>query len=262
MSELDVQQQGPVRRITLSRPERRNALSRSLVASLYEAFAGIVEGGETRVVVLSGNGPAFCAGGDISEYAESAAEGRSGRDASRLADLLARMANCPAPIVARVHGAVYGGGVGLVCASDIAIAAEGSRFSLSEARLGLVPAVISPYVLEALGPRQARAHMLLAAPFGVEEALRSGLVHRAVPEVALDGVVEETVADLLRGAPGAMATIKRIPSMLKGLDPAATRLATAELLTSRLGSDEAKEGLRAFLEKRPPAWIPQESGSR
>lgn len=262
MSELDVQQEGPVRRITLSRPERRNALSRSLVAALYEAFADIADGGDTRVVVLSGNGPAFCAGGDIAEYAVSAAEGRSQADASRLADLLAMMASCPAPIVARIQGAAYGGGVGLVCASDVAIAAEGTRFSLSEARLGLVPAVISPYVLEALGPRQARAHMLLAAPFGVEEALRCGLVHLVVPAEALDGAIEESVADLMRGAPGALTTIKRVPSMLKGLDAAAARTATAELLSSRLGSDEAREGLRAFLEKRSPAWVPHEQGAR
>jgi methylglutaconyl-CoA hydratase len=262
LADLDIQQEGPVRRIILARPARRNALSRSLVAALYEAFAGIAEGGKTRIVVLSGDGPAFCAGGDIAEYAESAAEGRSQTDASRLADLLATMTSCPAPIVARVNGAAYGGGVGLVCASDIAIAAEGTRFSLSEARLGLVPAVISPYVIEAFGARQARAHMLLSAPFGVEEALRCGLVHRVVPAEALDTAIEETIADLLRGAPGALATIKRIPAMLNGLDAAATRTATAGLLSERLGSEEAREGLRAFLEKRSPAWVPQELATR
>jgi methylglutaconyl-CoA hydratase len=262
MNELDIQQNGPVRRITLFRPARRNALSRSLVAALHEAFAGITERGETRVVVLAGDGPAFCAGGDITEYAESAAEGRSQTDASRLADLLATMTSCPAPIVARVHGAAYGGGIGLVCASDVVIASEGTRFSLSEARLGLVPAVISPYVIEALGTRRARAHMLLAAPFGVEEALRCGLVHRVVPAESLDAAIDETVADLLRGAPGALATIKRIPSMLNGLDEAATRSATAGLLSARLGNDEAREGLRAFLEKRPPAWVPKELAGR
>ena len=262
MSELNIHREGSVLRITLSRPARRNALSRSLVAALYEAFAGIAEGGETRVVVLSGDGPAFCAGGDIAEYAESAAEGRSETDASRLADLLATMASCPAPIVARVHGAAFGGGVGLVCASDVVIAAEGTRFSLSEARLGLVPAVISPYVIETFGARRARAHMLLSAPFDVEEALRCGLVHRIVPAEALDAATDDIVAELLRGAPGALATIKRIPSMLRGLDPAATRTATAGLLSAQLGNDEAREGLRAFLEKRPPSWVPQGLASR
>jgi methylglutaconyl-CoA hydratase len=255
--ELTIAQEGPVLRITLNRPSRRNALSRSLVAALDEAFAGIGEGGETRVVVLAGEGQTFCAGGDIAEYAEAAEEGRAGTDAERLAGLLARMVESPVPIVARVHGAAFGGGVGLVCAADIAIAAEGTRFSLSEARLGLVPAVISPYVIAALGARVAKAQMLLAAPFGVDDALRIGVVHRVVPAEQLDSAIDETVADLLQGAPGALATIKRIPAMLSGLDAEATRATTTGLLAERLGSEEAREGLRAFLEKRPAEWVPE-----
>lgn len=257
MDDLTVLQSGPVRRITLARPARRNALSRAFVAALHEAFGGIAEGGETRVVVLAGDGPAFCAGGDIAEYAEAAASGRARSDAETLAGLLAKIAGCPVPVVARVHGAAFGGGVGLVCAADVAIAAEGTRFSLSEARLGLVPAVISPYVLAALGAREATAKMLLASPFGADEALRCGLVHRVVPGEQLDEAVEGTIADLLRGAPGALATIKRIPALLSGLDAAARREATAGLLAERLASDEAREGLRAFLEKRPASWLPE-----
>jgi methylglutaconyl-CoA hydratase len=257
LDELNVVQNGPVRRITLTRAARRNALSRSLVASLYDAFVVVGTGGETRVVVLAGDGPAFCAGGDIAEYAEAATAGRAQADAEKLADLLAAMAGCPVPIVARVHGVAFGGGIGLVCAADIAIAAEGTRFSLSEARLGLVPAVISPYVVAALGAREAKAQMLLAAPFGTDEAVRCGLVQRAVPIEELDAAVEDAIANLLRGAPGALATIKRIPAMLSGLDVAATRVATTGLLAERLASDEAREGLRAFLEKRPAAWVPE-----
>ena len=254
--DLTIVQAGSVRRITLARPDRRNALGRALVAALHAAFAAIKEGGETRVVLLAGDGPTFCAGGDIAEFASAAADCHAAADAAALADLLATMAACPAPIVARVHGAAYGGGVGLVSAADVALAAEGTRFSLSEARLGLVPAVISPYVFAALGEREAKARMLRAAPFGAEEALRCGLVHQVVPAAALYAAVEEVVAELLHGAPGALAAIKRLPAAVSSTEPAATRAATTALLVDRLASDEGREGLRAFLEKRPAAWVP------
>jgi len=259
---LIVRQDGPVRRITLARPERRNALSRELVSALGAAFAGVEAGGETRVVVLAGDGPAFCAGGDIAEFAETAATGRARGDAEGLTALFAAIADCPAPVVARVHGTAYGAGVGLVAAADLAIAAEDARFSLSEARLGLVPAVVAPYVVPALGPRAARALMLLAAPFGVDVALRHGLILRAAPPDGLDAAVAETVGDLLRGAPGAHELIKRLPSMVGGADPAAGRSAMTDLLTERLASEEARAGFRAFLDKRPAPWVPAETGSR
>jgi methylglutaconyl-CoA hydratase len=256
VSELLVVQDGPVRRITLNRPDRRNALSRSLMSALGDAFADVGEGGETRVVVLAGEGPAFCAGGDIGEFVASAREGNAASDATHLAATLETIATCPVPVIARVQGAAFGGGVGMVCVADIAIAAEGSRFSLSEARLGLVPAVISPYVLASLGPRAATAQMLLAALFGVDDALRMGLIHRVVAADELDSAVETAIADLLKGAPGALATIKRLPAMLAGADAATARAVTTMMLTERLASDEAQEGLRAFLEKRSPAWVP------
>lgn len=255
---LRIAQDGPVRRLTLARAARRNALGRTLVAALHRAFVAIEEGDGTRVVLLAGDGPVFCAGGDIAEFAEAADTGRAGAgaDAAGLADLLAAMAACPAPIVARVHGAAYGGGVGLVCAADVAVAAEGTRFSLSEARLGLVPAVIAPYVVAALGGREAKAQMLRAAPFDADDAMRCGLIHQVVPADTLDAAAEDVVADLLRGAPGALAAIKRLPAALNGADPAATRAATTALLVERLASAEGQEGLRAFLEKRPAAWAP------
>lgn len=260
--ELAIGQDRPVLRITLSRPERRNALSRSLVAALGHVFASILEGGETRVVVLSGAGPVFCAGGDISEFAESAEQGHARADAEGITGLLHAMATCPVPVVARVHGAAFGGGVGLVCSADLAIAAEGTRFSLSEARLGLAAATIAPHVVAAIGAREAKARMLLATPFGVEEALRIGLIHRAVPADALDAALEETVASLLHGAPGAHTAIKRLPAVINEADPGATRAAMTDLLVERLASEEGREGLRAFLEKRPPAWVPEGAQSR
>jgi methylglutaconyl-CoA hydratase len=251
---LSITRQGPVLRLTLSRPQRRNALSRALVGALLDAITA-VDPSTTRVIVLAGEGAAFCAGGDISEYAESAAAGRAEADAETLTALLAAMTACPLPIAGRVHGSAYGGGFGLVCACDLAIAAAGSTFSLSEARLGLIPAVISPYVFAALGPREAKARMLLATPFGTDDALRMGLIQAAVAAEELDAAVDRAVADLLKGAPGALAGVKqRLPAIFAGVDGEAVRAATAGLLAERLGSDEAKEGLRAFLEKRPPTW--------
>jgi methylglutaconyl-CoA hydratase len=254
-----VVQDGPVRRITMTRAPRRNALSRALVAGLHRAFAEIAEGGETRVVVLAGDGPVFCAGADIGEFIEAAESGRAVADGEGIVDLLGAISACPAPVIARVHGAAFGGAVGLVAACDLAVAADGTRFSLSEARLGLVAAVIAPYVFAALGPREARARILLASPFDAQEALRIGLIHRLAPEDGLDAAIEETIAELLKGAPGALAAIKRLPAMLQGRDPAATRAATTGLLAERLTSEEAQEGLRAFLEKRPPAWVPRDA---
>lgn len=243
-----------VLRITMARSSRRNALSRRLVWELLEAFAAVTVDGKTRVVVLSGEGPVFCAGGDIGEYAESAAAGTAAADAETLAELLAAIVDCPAPVVARVHGAAYGGGFGLLCAADLTIAAEATSFSLSEARLGLIPAVISPYVFAALGEREAKARMLLAASFGSTDALRIGAVHRVVPAAELDAAVDATVADLLRGAPGALAGIKRLPALFSGADWDLVRITTTQLLEERLGSAEGLEGLRAFLEKRRPSW--------
>jgi len=255
MTTLVITDRGPVRRLTLARPAQRNALSRALVVELRDAFASITPAGETRVVLLAGDGPVFCAGGDIAEFATAADEGRARADAEGLVDLLAAMTACPLPVVVRVQGAAYGGAVGLVAAADVAVAGESARFALSEARLGIVPAVVGPYVVAALGPREAKARMLLAAPFVAEEALRVGLVHRVAADDALDEAVDAVVADLLRGAPGALTTIKRLPGMVAGVEPLATRDAMTSLLADRLASDEGKEGLRAFLAKRPASWV-------
>lgn len=256
--EVRVERDGAVLRVTMARSARRNALSRSLVAGLHRAFLDIRPGDGTRVVVLAGEGPAFCAGGDIEEFAAAAADGLAKSDAEGIVNLLAAMTACPLPIVARVHGAAFGGALGLICAADIAIAAEGTRFALSEARLGLVAAVIAPYVYTALGKREARARILRAAPFDAETALRIGLVHEVAPAEGLDAAVDACVEDLLRGAPGALATIKRLPEAL-GHSPAVIRNSVIDLLAERLASDEGQEGLRAFLEKRPAAWAPTES---
>jgi methylglutaconyl-CoA hydratase len=254
---LKVSQDGPVRRLTMARPERRNSLSRALVAELHREFSALAEGGATRVVVLSGEGPVFCSGADIGEFLEVAESGKALEDAEHVAALFAAIVDCPVPVLARVEGGAYGGGVGLVCAADIVIASDNTKFSLSEARLGLVPAIISPYVVAALGEREAKARMLLASPFDASEALRIGLIHSVVPANELYAAVEAAISSLLQCAPGAHAGIKRLPRQLKSLDPAAVRAFTTSLLAERLATDETREGLSAFLEKRPPAWMPE-----
>lgn len=252
--ELIVRQDGPVLRVSLNRPHKRNALSRSLVAALRQAFDQAAANAGARVVVVAGEGPVFCAGGDIEQFVASAADGQARSDAEGLTGLLAAIAACPLPVVVRAQGAAFGGAVGLIAAADIAIAADDTRFSLSEARLGMAPAVVGPYVVAALGPRAAKAHMLLAAPFEAAEALRIGLVHQAVPAADLDAAVDAAVANLLKNAPGALHRIKALSRDLAS-DPGAHRAATVELLVERLGSDEGREGLSAFLEKRPAAWV-------
>lgn len=254
---LNVIRDGPVLRLTLDRPERRNPLSRVLVAEMHRELVAIEEGDATRVVVLASEGPVFSAGADIGEFLEAAESGQALEDAEQVAALFAAIYECPAPVVARVEGSAFGGGVGLLCAADIVLASDEAKFSLSEARLGLIPAVISPYVLAALGEREAKAKMLLAAPFNAQEALRVGLVHAVVPATELDAAVAQTIASVLHCAPGALAAIKRLPRQLKPLDAAVARSLTTRLLADRLASDEAREGLKAFLEKRAPAWVPE-----
>jgi methylglutaconyl-CoA hydratase len=259
---LGVRHDGDVCVITLNRPARRNALSRELIAALHESIGSVAEGDGTRVVVLAGNGPVFCAGGDIAEYAEAAGTPRASANAEALARLLAAIADCPVPVVARVHGDAYGGGVGLLCAADIVVATPGGRFSLSEARLGLVPAAIARYMLLAMGERQALAQMLLAAPFGAMEARDWGVVHRVVPDGELDAAIEAVIGQLRLGAPSALATVKRLPRLLAGRDRDQQHAAVVDLHADTLASDEGREGLAAFLDKRRPAWAPPDRDRR
>ncbi len=254
-SDLIVSCDGPVLYLTLDRPERRNALSRSLVTALHHAIEAAGDDGATRAIVLAGAGKTFCAGGDISEYAHAPDASGALEDGRALARLLRAMTSSPLPIVARAHGGIFGGGVGLLSASDIVAAAETATFALSEARLGIVPAVISPYVIAAIGPREAKARMLRAAPFGAETALRIGLAHEVVPDEELDVAVDRVLGDLLRCAPGALGVAKSIPAMLATADPAGLEAQTVALFGQRVTSDEGREGLRAFTEKRPAVWM-------
>jgi methylglutaconyl-CoA hydratase len=245
VSALRIEQDGAVLRVTLARPERRNAFDAALIAELTQAFADV---GDARAVVLSGEGESFCAGADV-EWQRASIDlsyDENVEDALRLYRMCETIDACPAPVVARVHGYALGGGSGLVACADIAVAAENTVFGFSEVRLGIIPAVISPFVFAKIGPGAARRWFLTGERFGADIALRIGLVHEVAADP--DGAVGEVVDSLLAGGPEAVRAAKRLT-----LDQPRGR-ETAEIAAARRTSDEGQEGLRAFLEKRAPTW--------
>jgi len=243
---LTVERDGPVLRITLARPDRRNAFDAALIAELAEAFVDV---GRARAVVLAGEGKSFSAGADVDWMRASAglSYDENVADANALRRMLEAIDGCPAPVVARVQGHALGGGAGLVAAADIAIASEDAVFAFSEVKLGIIPAVISPFALAKIGPGAARRYFLTGERFDAETALRIGLVHEVAPD--LDGTVDAVVAELLSAGPHAARWAKRL--VRERPDGAET----ARWIAERRTSEEGQEGLAAFLEKRPPAWM-------
>ena len=248
-----------VARLDLDRGEVHNAFDDALILELTEALKALEGDPAVRVVVLAGRGPSFSAGADLKwmKAMAKASEKDNRRDARQLAKLMRALDSLDRPTVARVRGAAFGGGVGLVACCDIAIAAEGARFGLTETRLGLVPAVISPYVLDAIGPRQARRLFMTAETFDAREAERLGLVHQCVPDDQLDAAVDRTVAHLLRAGPVAVVEAKRLARRIAQPDPKRRRELdeeNADLIARIRVSPEGQEGLKAFFAKRPPKW--------
>ena len=246
MAGLRTQRDGPVYRVTLARPERRNAFDAELIADLTEAFAFV---GDARAVVLSGEGESFCAGADV-EWQRSSIDlsyDENVEDAMRLYEMCQAVDTCPAPVIARVQGYALGGGSGLVACADIAVAASDAVFGFSEVRLGIIPAVISPFVLPKIGPAAARRYFLTGERFDAETALRIGLVHEVAPEP--DAAVEHVVDALLRGGPEAIRAVKAL------IRERPAGIETARIAADRRTSDEGQEGLRAFLERRSPSWM-------
>jgi len=256
-SRLRVEDDGIVVRVTLARPQVRNAFDEELIADLTRAFQSVGE--SRRAVVLSGEGPSFCAGADIAWMRRAGGYSREENeaDALRMARMLAAIDGCPKPVVAVVHGAAIGGGVGLVAAADIAIAAEGTVFSLSEVKLGILPSVISPYVLRAIGPRQARRYFLTGERFDAREALRIGLAHLVAPAEEIPASCDRLVAALLTSGPEAVGAAKSLIARVAGRSPEEVMPLTVQTIAERRASAEAREGLSAFLEKRPPSWSPK-----
>lgn len=257
-SALDIQIDARgVAHLTLDRPDVLNAFDESLIAQISHAFLTLEANPQVRVILLSARGRVFCAGADVAWMRRAAANTHEDNliDARRFAGMMHAIQSSSRPVVARVQGGAYGGGVGLICAADIVIAAEHAVFSVSEAKLGILPAVIGPYLTNAVGLRQARRLALTASSITAAEALSIGLVHEIAPEAQLDGVVEKTLGDLLRCGPHAQAEIKKLFGTFSvGLITEDVRDRTASAIAQVRAGPEAKEGFGAFTEKRKPAW--------
>jgi methylglutaconyl-CoA hydratase len=261
MPSLDIRHNRRVATVTLRRPEVHNALNPEMIAELGQAFGDLAASSETRVIVLAAEGKSFCAGADLhwmqavagQTFEENVAEAMS------LARMLETIYHCPKPVVGRVQGAAFGGGVGLAAVCDIVVAAESAVFSFSETKLGLIPAVISPFVLRKLAPGMARRCFISAERIPAVEGRQIGLVSEVVPsEAELDEAVDRWTARLLANGPEAMAACKQLVEEISGSasPPWGEVLAlAARRIAERRASEEGQEGMRAFLEKRPPRWL-------
>ena len=246
MGALRIERDDGVLRVTLARPETRNAFDSDLIAELAEAFVDV---GKARTVLLAGDGPSFCAGADV-EWMRSSVNldfEANVADANALRGMLEAIDRCPAPVVARVQGHALGGGAGLVACCDIAVAEPRAVFAFSEVKLGIIPAVISPFALAKIGPSWARRYFLTGERFDAATALRIALVHEV--DADLDGAVERILAELASAGPRAARHAKRL--VLERPDGPET----ARRIAARRTSDEGQEGLRAFLERRSPSWV-------
>lgn len=254
---LDIDPRG-VATMTLNRPEVHNAFNDDLIARITETVDAVEADPAVRVVKIAGNGKSYSAGADLNWMRRMADYSReeNREDALKVARMFNRLATLRCPTVAVVHGNAFGGGVGLIAACDIAVAADDARFSLSEVKLGLIPATISPYVVDAVGPRQARRLFLTAERFDARQAMAFGLVHAVSPGDRLDETVDVFVSQLLENGPESLAASKALVSAVanRPIDEA-VMVDTAERIAERRASDEGREGVAAFLGKRPPGWI-------
>jgi len=261
---LRLERSGPndaIARVTLARPEVHNAFNANLIAELRQTFTALAREGPTdlRVVVLAGDGPSFCAGADI-DWMRAAiqldVEGNE-QDAMAFADTLEAIDTCPVPVIARVHGPALGGGSGLCAVSDLVIAEAGAKFGFTETRLGILPAVISPFVIARIGETHARALFPGGRRFDAIRAQRIGLVHEVVEGVeALDTAVNQAVSDILASGPTAVRAAKAIVREVRGVGHGSAKWHTARVIARQRVSAEAQEGFSAFVEKRRPAWAP------
>ena len=258
---LRIDSSGPVARIWLDRPDVRNALDGTVIRELASAFSAIADeaaSGRVRAVVLGGSGKAFCAGADLAFMREMGGYtwDQNRADAELLASMLWTVFNCPVPVVARIQGDCYAGGLGIAAVCDIRVAVEGATFCLSEARLGLLPATISPYVVRAMGEQAARRWFVTAERFDAAAAKACGFVHEIVAAEALDAKVDEIVAAIVANGPMATIECKRLVRDVAGREiTAELRSETARRIADIRASSEGQEGIRSFLDKRKPAWV-------
>lgn len=260
MQTIEIDISGQVATVWLNRPDMRNAFNEITIAEITQAFGELGNHAGVRAIVLAARGSAFCAGADLNWMKKMAGytheENRA--DAAQLAEMLRTIYACPKPVVAKVQGDCYAGGMGLVAACDIAVAAESAGFCLSEVKLGLIPATISPYVIKAMGESAARRYFVTAERFTAQEAHRIGFVHALASADTLDTVTADIVKALTMNSPNAVREAKRL------VQDVASREVTTELIADTAGriadirsSDEGKEGVRSFLEKRKPSWLAQ-----
>jgi methylglutaconyl-CoA hydratase len=257
---VEIEQRGAVRWLWLNRPEVRNAFNEALIAEIAQAFAEVESSAATRVVVIAARGPAFCAGADLNWMREMAAYSHADNhaDALKVARMFHAVHSCSRPVIARVQGDAYGGGVGLVAACDIAIASDAVNFGLSEVRLGIVAATISPHLVRAMGARQAARYMLTAEKFTATRARELGLVHEVMKGKELDAEVERQANVLLSSSSTAMAATKQLlADVVEAPMDDVLLAATAKCIADARVSPEGREGIAAFLEKRAPSWVPK-----
>jgi methylglutaconyl-CoA hydratase len=262
MSTLDIRRPSPhVAEVWLNRPDVRNAFNDGVIAELTAAFTTLGADSELRAIVLGGHGKAFCAGADLS-WMRAMADytwDQNRADAQKLADMLWTVWSCPLPVVGRIHGDCYAGGVGLAAVCDVLVAADGMQFCLSEARLGLLPGTISPYVVRALGEQASRRYFATAERFDAARAQALGFVHEVVAPEALDAKVAEIVAALVANGPAAVKACKQLVKDVSAREIGeALRGDTARRIADIRASTEGREGVRSFLDKRTPAWQSKE----
>ena len=257
---LEIEQQGAVRRLWLNRPQVRNAFNDELIVEIAAAFADIEAATDTRVVVVAARGPAFCAGADLNWMRAMAGLGHADNhnDALKVARMFNAVHAGSKPVIACVQGDAFGGGVGLVAACDLAVCVDSASFILSEVKLGIVAATISPHLVRAMGARQAARYMLTAEKFSATQARELGLVHEVVAAAALESQVESLVNSLLAGSPAALAATKRLlADVVETPVDDVLLAATAKCIADARVSPEGREGIAAFLEKRAPSWAPR-----
>lgn len=258
MSALTIRYEGPVATITLTQPEVRNAFSDEVIAEITAAFTEVGARADVRAVVLAAEGPAFCAGANLNWMRRMADYTREQNvaDAGKLAEMLRVIYECPKPTIARVQGDVYAGGMGLVACCDMVVAVESAGFCLSEVKIGLIPATISPYVIRAMGARAAHRYFLTAERFSAQEALRIGFVHEVVAAEQLDAKVAELLKALTSASPNAVRECKKLVHQVAEREiDAGLIAATVEGIADIRASDEGKEGVQSFLNKRKPSWL-------
>jgi methylglutaconyl-CoA hydratase len=254
---LDYQADGPVARVTLNRPEVHNAFNGAMVEELIQVFGACAAEKYVRIIILGGNGKSFCAGADLKwmsaviqySYEENL------RESNRISDLMDMINSCPKVTIARVQGAALGGGAGLSSACDFVMAAEEAFFSLSEVRIGLVPACISPYVIARLGPARAREYFISGERISGSRAAQTGLATEAVPASDLDRRIEERTREIMKSGPEAIIKAKELVARVPGMARAEAKTYTAEMIAALRVSPEGQEGMDAFLKQRQPKWV-------